>query len=409
MTNDPAGIQGARRRSRPVRIWLSAVLLACFSGAFGESSDQEIRDDLESVRARLEATARELAQAREEHDTHTRALARSERLAADIRGEIDGIEGRLAEAERRADEARRAGDRTRTELAERRLQLGRAVRASYRFARRDPLAVLLDAESLHEIDRILAYHALVERAHTAKIRAVVAAVSRLEEHETSVAKEVAAIAALGDEKRHRLAELEDQRAIRADAIEALADRIRDGKSRAARLRADESRLVELIEALQASLTDAALAIRDNRRFEELRGQLPWPVRGALLASYGGPRGESGLTWQGVMIGARAGEAVRSVHRGRVAYADWLRGFGLLLIVEHDGGFMSLYGHNQTLNKETGDWVESGEIIATVGDSGGNARPALYFEIRQAGRPVNPRRWCAGPTTAALGSIVAARL
>ena len=161
--------------------------------------------------------------------------------------------------------------------------------------------------------------------------------------------------------------------------------------------------MELIDALRASLTDAALAIRDSRPFEELRGTLPWPVRGALLAPYGAPRGESGLTWQGVLIGARPCEAVRSIHRGRVAYADWLRGFGLLLIIEHDGGFMSLYGHNQTLNGETGDWVESGDVIATVGDSGGNSQPALYFEIRRAGDPVNPARWCAGTTAAALVS------
>jgi len=385
-----------------VRIWIPPVLLACCAGAFAES-DYGVQGDLDSVRARLQATARELAQAYDEHDTHTRALAHSERQAAGIRSEVTGLDGRLATARQRADEARHASNRIRIELAERRHQLGRSVRASYRFARRDPVAMLLDVDSLRDVDRALAYHAVIERAHARKIHAIAGAVSRLEAQETLVAREVSAIAALREEKQRRLAALEDQRAARAHAMQALAERIRDGKSRAARLRVDEQRLVELIDALRASLTDAALAIRDNRPFEELRGKLPWPVRGALLAPYGAPRGESGLTWQGVLIGARAGEAVRSVHRGRVAYADWLRGFGLLLIVEHDGGFMSLYGHNQTLNRETGDWVESGEIIATVGDSGGNTQPALYFEIRRAGNPVNPARWCAGTTAAALVS------
>ena len=291
----------------------------------------------------------------------------------------------------------------RAELTERRRHLARAVRASYRFARRDPVAMLLDVESLLDIDRVLAYHSFIERAHAEKIRGIAGAVAKLEVQETKVAEKAAAIAALRDEKQRRLAELEDQRAARARAMQALAERIRDGESRAVQLRTDEHQLVELIDALRASLTDAALDIRDNRPFEELRGKLPWPVSGTSLASYGAPRGESGLTWQGVLIGAPAGEAVRSIHRGRVAYAGWLRGFGLLLIIEHDDGFMSLYGHNQTLTRETGDWVESGEIVATVGDSGGNPRPALYFEIRRAGNPVNPRRWCAGPTTAALVS------
>ena len=372
----------------------------CSCGAFGES-DYGARDDLESVRARLVATARELARAYEEHDVHTKALAHSERLAADIRSEITGLEDRLAAAQRRADEARGASGHTRAELAERRHQLGRAMRASYRFARRESLAVLLDVESLVHVERMLAYHAVIERAHAAKIHAIVDIVARLEAHETSVAREVSEMAALRDEKQRRLSDYEAQRKARADAIRALGDRIRDGESRKAQLRADESRLVELIEGLRASLSDSALAIHENVRFDELRGRLPWPVKGTLLASYGAPRGESGLTWQGVLIGAGAGEAVRSIHRGRVAYADWLRGFGLLLIIEHDDGFMSLYGHNETVSRETGDWVESGEVIATVGDSGGNLRSALYFEIRRAGTPVDPRRWCAGPTTAAL--------
>ena len=375
-----------------MRIRISIVLLAGCAGAFGES-DFEVQGDLERVRTRLEATAREIAQAYDEQDTHTKALARSEMLAAGIQREIAGLDERLASTHRRADEARRASDRTRTDLAERRHQLARAVRASYRFARRDPIAMLLDLESLLDIDRVLAYHTVIERAHAKKIRGIVDAVSRLEAQERAVAAEATDIAALRNEKQLRLSDLEDQRAARSDAMQALDERIRDRKSREARLRADERRLLELIDALRASLSDTNLAIRDNRPFEELRGKLPWPVKGALLAPYGTPRGASGLVWQGVLIGARAGEAVRSIHRGRVAYADWFRGLGLLIIIEHDGGFMSLYGHNRTLIRETGDWVDSGEVIATVGDSGGSPKPALYFEIRHAGNPIDPGRWC----------------
>ena len=375
-----------------MRVRISIALLACCTGALGES-DFEVQGDLERVRSRLEATAREIAKAYDEQDTHTKALARSEVLAAGIQREIAGLDERLASAHGRADEARRASERTRAELTERRNQLARAVRASYRFARRDPIAMLLDLESLLDIDRVLAYHTVIERAHAKKIRGIADAVAGLAAQERVVAAEVADIAALRDQRQRRLSELEDQRAVRSEAMRALDERIRDGKSRTTRLRADERRLLELIDALRASLSDTTLEIRDNRPFEELRGKLPWPVKGTLLAPYGTPRGESGVIWQGVLIGARAGNAVRSIHRGRVAYADWFRGLGLLIIVEHDGGFMSLYGHNRTLIRETGDWVDSGEIIATVGDSGGSAKPALYFEIRSAGNPIDPGRWC----------------
>ena len=396
----PVRARRARSLPRPGRVWIPVFLLACSVGAFGES-DREAQSDLEQVRARLEATARELSRAYGEHDTHTRALARSEKLAAGIQSQIAGLDERLEAANRRADAARRESALAHARLTGRRLDLARAVRASYRFARRDPIAKLLDLDSLLDVGRLLAYHSIIERAHAEKIRGIATAVSSLEAQEARVAEEVAAIAALRDERERRLAELEERRAARARAMQALAAHIRDQKSLAERLRTDERRLVELVDALRASLTDAALKLHDQRPFGELRGKLPWPVNGALLARYGAPRGESGLTWQGVLIEAPAGEAVRSIHRGRVAYADWLRGFGLLLIIEHDGGFMSLYGHNRTLTRETGDWVEPGEVIATVGDSGGNPRPALYFEIRRSGDPVNPRRWCAGPTAAAL--------
>ena len=388
--------------SRFTRVWIPVFLFACGTGASGQS-DYQVESDLEQVRARLEATARELAEAYDEHDIHTRALARSEKLAAEIRSEIAGLDERLAAADLRVRAARRAGALTRAELTARRHELGRAVRASYRFARRNPMVRLLDLESLRNVDRLLAYHSIIERAHAEKIHGIADAVSRLEAQEARVAEEAADITALRNERQRRLGELDQRRAARGNAVQALAERIQDHESRVARLRADERRLVELVDALRASLTDDALKIQGDKTFEKLRGKLPWPVRGAVLARYGAPRGESDLTWQGILIGAPAGEAVHSIHRGRVAYADWLRGFGLLLIIEHEDGFMSLYGHNETLTRETGDWVETGEIVATVGDSGGNPHPALYFEIRHAGRPVNPRRWCIAPSAAALVS------
>ena len=387
---------------RLVRVCVPVSLLACGSGALGES-DYEVQSDLERVRSRLEAVARELAEAHDAHDTHIEALARSETLAAEIRREIADVDERLAATHERVGAARRAHALTRAMLDERRHELARAVRASYRFARRDPIARLLDLESLRTIDRMFAYHSVVERAHEERIRAIIDIVARLERQEAMIAEEAAAIAMLRDQKQSRLAELEERRAARADAIQALAERIESRRSRITRLRVDEQRLVELIAALRASLTDDALKIQGNEPFEELRGRLPWPVSGRVLARYGDRRGVAGLAWQGMLLGAPAGEAVHSIHRGRVAYADWLRGFGLLLIVEHEDGFMSLYGHNQTLTRATGDWVESGEVIATVGDSGGNPQTALYFEIRHAGRPVNPRQWCVAPDTAALVS------
>ena len=389
-----------RTRLQALRLWLLAAFLAWCHGA-PATSDFEARDDLTRVRERLEAVARDLARAYDDHDSQTRALAQSEKRAAGIQRELDQLDDGLAAARERADAARRARARAGADLAERRDQLARAVRASYRFARRDPIAMLLDLETPAKIDRILAYHRVIEHTHAERIRAIAETLAEFEALTREVDAETAAIAALREEQQRRQRELEDQRSARAEAMRALADRIRDRESLAARLRADEQRLVKLIGALRDSLTDAALEIRDNQPFEQLRGTLPWPVNGVVRASQDADRDGGGMNRQGVFIRAAAGRSVRSIHRGRVAYADWLRGFGLLLIIEHGDGFMSLYGHNETLTRETGDWVESGEVIATVGDSGGSSEPALYFEIRRGGRPVNPRKWCVDAAAAAL--------
>jgi len=158
-----------------------------------------------------------------------------------------------------------------------------------------------------------------------------------------------------------------------------------------RLRENEHRLESLLEELRAQpapdMTQEVIA------FDELKGRLPWPARGSLASKFGTPRKSGALKWQGVIIAAAGGQDVTAISRGRVVYADWLRHFGLLLIIDHGNGYMSLYGHNQSLFKERGDWVEAGETIASVGDSGGHAETGLYFEIRRRGTPVNPVQWC----------------
>ncbi len=131
----------------------------------------------------------------------------------------------------------------------------------------------------------------------------------------------------------------------------------------------------------------------DSEFKKLRGKLPWPTNGKLVHKYGSYRIPGKLKWDGVVIHANAGTPIKAIHHGRVVFADYLRGQGLLIIVDHGNGYMSLYGHNQTLSKKVGSFVEAGEVIGQVGTSGGQDRAGLYFEIRENGKPSNPSRWC----------------
>jgi septal ring factor EnvC (AmiA/AmiB activator) len=141
------------------------------------------------------------------------------------------------------------------------------------------------------------------------------------------------------------------------------------------------------------LADIPQSPSDSRPFKQQKGKLPWPASGPFLATYGEPRNKGGLKWKGVLISTAHGTPVRAVSRGRIAFADWLQGYGFITIIDHGEGYMSLYGHNETLIKQAGDWVNAGETIATSGDSGGQPMPGVYFEIRSRGKPVNPGAWC----------------
>jgi septal ring factor EnvC (AmiA/AmiB activator) len=170
----------------------------------------------------------------------------------------------------------------------------------------------------------------------------------------------------------------------------LRRKIADEGKEVDRLAAQENDLTRLIAELSSILSD--YPITSEEPFSTHKGRLTWPVAGTLLHEFGQPRVGGSVKWNGVVLAAPRGREVRAVYHGRVAFADWLAGMGLLVIVDHGEGYMSLYGYNETILKNTGDWVAPGDVIATVGDSGGQSQSGLYFELRNGTKPENPRRW-----------------
>jgi septal ring factor EnvC (AmiA/AmiB activator) len=189
--------------------------------------------------------------------------------------------------------------------------------------------------------------------------------------------------------------LEQAQIKRKTAINSLNNNISSEKQKLASLADNEKQLKDLIEKLRAALKDIP-SIDQGKGFNQLKGQLYWPVVGTPSNKFGQSRNavRNKLNWEGVFIPSTEGNNVRSIYHGRIAFAEWMRGLGLLIIVDHGDGYMSLYGHNQSLFKQVGEWVNAGEKLASVGNSGGSNRPGLYFEIRKQGNPVNPAQWCA---------------
>jgi septal ring factor EnvC (AmiA/AmiB activator) len=289
-----------------------------------------------------------------------------------------------------------------SQLQEQSSTLAREAVAVYAMGRQQRIKLLLNQERPAAVGRVLTYFSYFSRARQSRIEDMRATLERQRTLQADIDLKTRSLADLRLEQRQQAELLEAQRSRREQVVAGLDRRLKNQGGELARLQRDEKQLQALVRSLQELLADIPADAGRQQPFRKLKGRLRWPVHGRLARRFGSARGQSGLKWQGVLIAAPEGGPVHAVHQGRVAFADWMRGFGLLLIIDHGGGYMTLYGHNQALYKEVGEWVDSGEVVATAGASGGRNDTGLYFEIRHNGQPVNPVRWCAGDPSAVSG-------
>ena len=360
----------------------------------GGADEAQARARLAEVRTRIEEISRALGARQVERDEVAASLRSAELSAAALAKELGSI--RLAVGTYEQELATLAGDKSRqTDLmSEQRRALAAQIRASYLLGRDDRLKLMLNQEDPGKVARALAYAGYFQRARVSRIQALGETVARLHATEAEIQTVSDRLRAAAEDKRRLGLQLSTRREQRQQVLRTLEAQIQDDDRTLMDLRRDESELASLVEAVAREMARLSLSVDDRAAFSSLKGRLPWPSSGGILHRFGTPREGSDLTWQGVVIVTEAGEPVRAISHGRVAYADWLRGFGLLMIVDHGDGYMSLYGYNESLLKEVGEWVDAGEAVATVGDSGGRREPGVYFEIRRSGIPVDPGGWCA---------------
>ena len=362
-----------------------------------------------ALRSRIDALRTELGDRETDRREARDALRGSEVAISDANRALHAME-----AEARSARATIADLAARRNLQERSLESGQAALGRLLAARAiagvsggtpDFVRLALTGEDLADAARKLHYLTYVSRAAAQMIetqRNGLAAVARLKAESEGKARELAAIEARGRSNRELM--LKERREHRR-LLERIGGEIRDAKKRIQALLADESRLTRLVEeigkvlaarpgagyARVASVPEAGSGAAGGL-FSALKGSLRLPVRGELAGRFGTPRMEGGVAAKGVFIRAAEGDQVHAVGAGRVVYADWMRGFGNLLIVDHGEAFLSIYGNNESLLKQAGDAVTLGEPLATVGQSGGNEQTGLYFELRHLGKPFDPLRW-----------------
>lgn len=353
---------------------------------------EEVRRELDQLREQIGAITQGIERQRRERDREQEALAEAEKRLGRIELALRETRQRLEASEARAAVLEREVDRAAEEIAVRREGLASQLRLAYRTGLRSRVKAVLNQEDPARMTRVLSLHGYLSRARLRAIEELDARRAELETLRDEQRQLAGELAVLAEQRAREAAAQNRVLAERATALEALENSLRDQAGRLASMRESAERLERLLEELSTALADIPpdAAIEP---FANLRGQLPMPIEGRMLAGFADAR-SGDVAWQGWLLDAEVGESVRAVAYGRVAYADWLRGYGMMVIIDHGDGFMTLYGQNRSLIAAVGDWVEPGDVIALAGDSGGAARPGLYFQIRRQGQPVDPAGWLA---------------
>ncbi|MFN3564743.1 MAG: murein hydrolase activator EnvC family protein [Burkholderiaceae bacterium] len=387
-------------------------------------AQRRLQAEQRELQARLAKLKRQLAQAEATRSEAADALAESERAISAVNRRLRELSASRQQIERQIVTLRDRSRAVNARQSEQERQLALVLQSQFALAQRSPWQSLIDGDSPDRVRRDLGYLDYVVRAQVQRIEELGERRRELAELEAQSRAKQAELAAIAEDERMNRAQLVRQQAARKQTLAKLARQIAGQRQSIATLERDDQRLAGLIENIGKILAEQARRAEERARRREaaaasgprsaspasepqpqpgthlarLRGRLLLPVEGEVVARFGSPRrteaGVDGPTWKGVFIRAAEGAEVHAAAAGRVVFADWLRGFGNLLIVDHGESALTVYGNNETLLASVGDRVEAGAVIAQVGNTGGSAEAGLYFEIRIEGRPVDPLKWIA---------------
>ncbi|ANB16490.1 murein hydrolase activator EnvC family protein [Dokdonella koreensis] len=369
----------------------SALALAQETPAERAAQEAEARRQLDRIRTEIQALTAEQRATRGERDEATRALREQELAIAAVARELVAIQARQAGQERELAALEQRRSELTGALRRQREALAALLRSAYALGRHEELKLLLQQDDVAGIARVLAYHRYFQKARVERIDGLMDDLAALAEVQQAIEARSAELDATRAAQEAESQRLAGERTARTQLLAGFETTLTTQAARLAALGKDENAVLGLIEKLRDVFADIPRQLGAAEAFAGLRGRLAWPVQGQVLTGFGATD-ESGRASAGWRIAAQAATPVRAVAHGRIVFADWFKGYGLLLIVDHGDDYLSLYGYNEALLKEVGDWVAPGEVVARSGVSGGQAVGSLYFELRHKGKPVDPRAW-----------------
>ena len=392
------------------------------------------KQDLQELRERIEELKKELAGQEESKAEVSDALKDSEQAISESNRTLSELSQAQRQARAELNGLQNKSTAVQASVKRRQGQLKKLLTTRYIHSAQNSTALLLSGKDPAEISRLLRYYQYIARAHGQGIQALRGDLLELNALTEQVRTKNAELQSVATKERQEKGQLENERQSKKQVLSRIGDEIKKNRKEINTLKRDEARLTQLIERLaliikrkeearQAIIRAQALKREaeakrqkpgdaskkpsvvarndilpdgdlDGLAFVKLRGRLRLPVRGELTNRFGSPRSNSGMRWSGLFIRVPEGQDVKAVAAGRLVFADWLRGFGNLAVIDHGTGYMSVYGNNDAILKQVGDKVQGGETVASVGNSGGNPQSGLYFELRHRGKPFDPMAWVA---------------
>ncbi|MDD5301241.1 MAG: peptidoglycan DD-metalloendopeptidase family protein [Gallionella sp.] len=362
-------------------------------------------EELENLRKRIAAMQREIDKTSESKLEAADALRESERGISNSNRRLAELVEQLHATDKKLNGLQAQAQQLSNNLETQQTQLGRLLYQQYLGGRQEYLKLLLSNQNPNQASRDLQYYEYIARNRATWLATLRANLAALNAVSTTTREQRAELKSLRAEQAAQKKTLEKEQRARQQMLGKISQQLRLQRREINRLQRDENRLAQLVDKLTRMLAQPKSNslfrndnLPDNRfdgsPFDQLKGKLTLPVKGEVTNQFGVPRPDSTVLWKGLFLRTSAGQAVKAVAAGRVVFADWLRGFGNLLIIDHGRGYMSLYGNNETLYKQVGDVLRGGDTVAAVGNSGGNEDSGLYFELRHESKPLDPMKWLA---------------
>jgi septal ring factor EnvC (AmiA/AmiB activator) len=354
------------------------------------ASSKKTEAELRALVQKIDRMTQQVSRDAVERERHSADLRAAEISLGQARGELGRLNREYVDRSTRRVALAQGREQEQQALEKERAALAGQLRAAYMIGREEPLKLLLNQQNPLQSGRLYTYYSYFGRARADQIGQIQKSVRHLDELDDALSQQQSELSNLKLAQQTQLQQLERARNDRQSVLTSFNAAAQTHEQSLARLKEQQADLERLLSELDHSLKsipppDYATA------FGRSRGLLPWPVAGRVTEHFGARRA-SDVSWEGLVIATERDAPVTAVASGRVVYADWLPGLGLLVIIDHGDGYMSLYGHNDRLLKATGESVAAGEAIAAAGDTGGRASPELYFEIRRGGKPVDPTPW-----------------